>query len=483
MRTALDLAAGVPWLITPEALDQLLAIAARERLDLDAVERAHARWETSPEAIALRDMARLDGAAYATVRDGVATVPVRGPMFRYANLMTMLSGATSTQMLARDFQLAIDSPDVRAVVVNYDTPGGQADGIAELAAAMRAARGRKPIVAYVGDWAASAGYWLATAADEIVLSPTGKVGSIGAVMVGSDASMREAQQGVRRTVFRSSVSPLKNPDPGSSAGQAEIQALLDALAERFVAAVAENRGVTVETVIAEFGQGGLVPKPEEAIARGMADRIGSFESLIAELAAAGSNRVIVGAAAAARSKPKMEPITSAAALAAAYPNLVNEIRAAARGPEITADLVARDHPVVATALRAEAVAAERERISKIMGRTLPGHAALRDQAVSSGMAYADFLDAQTAAEQQKGARLLAGLKTDEDKLPKIEASPNAGAAPAAAAGAVDPEAPLEERAKAEWDKSAALRTEFGAFETFLAFRKADEGGQVRILKQ
>jgi ClpP class serine protease len=80
-----------------------------------------------------------------TVRDGVATIPVRGPLFRYANLFTMISGATSYETLATDLQQAIDDPKVRGIILMIDSPGGEVNGSAELANMIFDARGKKTL--------------------------------------------------------------------------------------------------------------------------------------------------------------------------------------------------------------------------------------------------------------------------------------------------------------------------------------------------
>ena len=119
-----------------------------------------------PEALEARLGRPLDNTRAVSIRDGVAVIPITGPIMRYANLFTRISGATSTQELATDLQTALDSPQVRAIVLNIDSPGGEASGINELADMIHASRGKKPIKAYVGGTGASAAYWIASAADE-----------------------------------------------------------------------------------------------------------------------------------------------------------------------------------------------------------------------------------------------------------------------------------------------------------------------------
>jgi len=262
---AFDVAQSVPWVITEPALHNILRITNREDIDIAAVE---ARLGHT-----------LDNSRTVTMRDGVATIPVTGPIFRRADLFTELSGATSTETMAKDLTTALDDPDVGAIILDIDSPGGEAFGVAELSAMIYAARGQKPITAYVDGLGASAAYWIASAADDIVLSTTAFVGSIGAVIAVRDPTKAKSAD----IEFVSSQSPNKRSDPTTERGKNQIQAIVDALASVFVADVARYRAVTEETVLSDFGQGALV-MGQSAVDAGMADRIGSYESLLAHMA-------------------------------------------------------------------------------------------------------------------------------------------------------------------------------------------------------
>ncbi|WP_300616088.1 S49 family peptidase, partial [Dokdonella sp.] len=272
MIDAFRIAASRPWYIQRESLESILAVADRQG-DVEALQTRLGR--------------PLDNTRAVSMRDGVAVIPVTGPIFRYANLFTSISGATSTQELATDIQTALDNPYVRAIVLDFDSPGGEATGISELARLIAGARDRKRIVAYGGGIVASAAYWLASAADEIVIDDTAMLGSIGVVMSYLDTSERDAKAGVRRVEIVSSQSPDKRIDPATESGRAKVQATVDALAGLFVDAVAANRDVTVDTVLTDFGQGGVLVGAA-AVAAGMADRLGSLESVIAQLAGSAS---------------------------------------------------------------------------------------------------------------------------------------------------------------------------------------------------
>lgn len=272
MIDAFHLAASRPWVIQAEALETVLAVANRLG---------------DPEALQAKIGRPLDNTRKVVMRDGVAVIPVTGPIFRYANLFTELSGATSTGMLARDIQAALDNDYVRGIVLEINSPGGEAAGINELSKLIRAGSKRKRIIAYGDNAVASGAYWLAAAANEIVIDETAHLGSIGVVMSYLDARKRDEKADVRVMEVVSSQSPDKRVDPNTDEGRSKVQTLVDQLAAVFVAAVADYRKTTADKVLSDFGRGGVLIG-EHAIKAGMADRIGSLESVIAELAGSAS---------------------------------------------------------------------------------------------------------------------------------------------------------------------------------------------------
>ena len=286
---------GQPWAITEGYLQLMLQIAARQNLDVEAVERQLGR--------------RLENTQTVQERAGVAIIPVTGPIFRYANLFAAVSGATSIQTLARDFSVALNNPDVRAILLNIDSPGGEANGVAEFAEMVYQARGTKPIWAYVGGTGASAAYWIASTADRIVAHETAMLGSIGVI-----AAIPTDEEG--EITFVSAQSPRKAMNPETDEGKQDIQYVLDTLAQHFVETVARNRGVTADTVLADFGQGAVLIG-KDAVAAGLADRLGTFEATLAELARGKSEATQTVAAAAPRIQVHVAPGVPAASLDAA----------------------------------------------------------------------------------------------------------------------------------------------------------------------
>ena len=256
-----------PWAITQPALAQILDVIDRrvhEAVDVDAV-AAHLGRPL------------LNTGGQVTVRDKVAVMDITGPIFRYANIFTMISGATSVEDLGLNLQTALETQGVEQIVLNVNSPGGQVDGINEVADMIRAADAKKPVTAYVGGLGASAGYWLASAARKIVVNESAFLGSIGAVV-----AYEERSASGKRYEFVSSQSPRKRPDPATEAGREQYQQMADSAAQLFIDRVAKFRGVSSEDVINKFG-GGATLMGNDAVRAGMADSLGSFEGLIEQL--------------------------------------------------------------------------------------------------------------------------------------------------------------------------------------------------------
>lgn len=407
----------VPLRVLDALLTQQWAIQEDHlRAMVEVVNRDHG---PALEALASRRDKPLDNTHRTTVRDGVAIVPVVGPLFRYANLFTMLSGASSLGTIATDFQAALDDRTVRAILLNVDSPGGEVNGIAEMASMVMAARGRKKIAAHIGHSGASGAYWIASAAELVTAAPTALVGSVGAVMTIRDTRKVDEARGIRTIEIVSSQSPDKRVDPATDAGVAKLQAVVDRIAEEFVSAVANQRGVTTEKVLADFGKGGLLVGADAARA-GMVDGVSTFESvlasLIAETTGGGDQR---------RSfftmERKMTEITTVAALRAAYPNLVAQIEtdaaASARAEGEKAGRIAgiaEGETAGKTAGATEGAAAERARIAGIQAHQVPGTEKLVAEMVADGKTTPDQAAARILGEvRAQGPRALAALKKDE----------------------------------------------------------------------
>lgn len=270
MTNLLPLLAQQRWAMEVPMLRQCAAIAQRYATDDDRA-LALVRREDRRMALDTRGGVPFGDTQYVMQRGTTAIVSVIGPMFRYANLFTNVSGATATGLLAQEIQAALDHRQIERLLLVLDSPGGAIDGIDELASLIASAG--KPVIAFVDGTAASAAYWIASAADAIVTSSTGRLGSIGVVAT----VFRDDTEGYVEIVSRHAAD--KRIDIDTSHGQAVVQAEVDALETVFLDTVAGYRLLTPSDIIALHGG---VRIGADAVAAGLADRTGTFESLFME---------------------------------------------------------------------------------------------------------------------------------------------------------------------------------------------------------
>lgn len=219
------------------------------------------------------------------LRDGVAVVRIRGIMAKASSpldrlILSILGGTDTAQARAAVLEAAA-APDVNAIVLYVDSPGGFVSGVGDLADAVQEARGRKPVVAYIEDLGASAAYYVAAQADSVTVNPSGLVGSIGVYSVLYDLSGAAAAAGVRVVVVASSELKGTSVDgaPVSDAAIAETRRLVDGRNAQFVEAVARGRGVSLAQ--ARAWATGQVHFAADALRLGLVDGVGSLEGALA----------------------------------------------------------------------------------------------------------------------------------------------------------------------------------------------------------
>jgi signal peptide peptidase SppA len=214
----------------------------------------------------------------------VAVLPIFGTIVPRADLFSEFSGGTSAEVLTRKFRSLVNDPNVGAIVLDVDSPGGAVSGVEEVASEIFKARGSKPIIAVANHLAASAAYWIATAADELVVTPSGEVGSIGVFAGHQDISGALETEGVKITLVNAGKFKVEgNPyEPLSEEARAAIQSRVDDYYNAFTRDVARHRGVKQSEVKGGFGEGRVVGA-KEAVALGMADRVGTLDQVISDL--------------------------------------------------------------------------------------------------------------------------------------------------------------------------------------------------------
>lgn len=279
---------NTPLLIDPRKL-QAIVHAIGPRLGVE-IEVPEASWPAEKRAFD-PEWNSWDRSVFATVTEGVAVLDVTGTLVHKGAWLGSYSGLTSYDGLSEQLARLVARDDVRALLLNVHSGGGEVAGCFDFVDEIHSLRGKLPIVALAADAACSAAYAIASAADEIVVTQTGEVGSVGVVLTHFDYSRMAEDMGVAVThIYAGKEKVLGSPyKPLSDADRKKLQSEVDALYELFVAKVARNRGLDADAV---RGTEARVYLAEDAINAGLADRIASGRQVLEELKA----RVSLGAA-------------------------------------------------------------------------------------------------------------------------------------------------------------------------------------------
>lgn len=270
------------WALDPVVMYRLAAIIERHAagIRLDAVEIVQVIGG-APQAATVRR-------AVAASSQGVAVLPLYGVVAHRAHMVANVSGpgGTSTEIFGRNLRAALADDQVGAILLDVDSPGGSVAGTPELVDLIYQSRGQdKPIVASANALAASAAYWIASAADEFVVTPSGSVGSIGVLAAHEDRSEEAAKVGRKVTyVTAGKYKAEGNPhEPLGDEARAEVQRMVDHAYGVMVDSIARNRGVSAQVVREQYGEG-RVFHAKQALAAGMVDRVETFDETLARLA-------------------------------------------------------------------------------------------------------------------------------------------------------------------------------------------------------
>lgn len=394
---------NTPLLLHPQKLDAIIAglgqrLLGMESLQIDAAQ-VSPRAALPAEMFTTRKGERTERGY--RVNEGVAVISAMGALVHRTRLEADSSLLIGYNDLAADMEDALAQPEVHAIALVLDSPGGEVSGAFELADRIYAARGRKPIVAVADGMAASAAYLAASAADEVVLTTTSYVGSIGVVMRHVDYSRALANEGINVShIFAGEHKVDGNPyQPLPTSVREHLQADIEGLYQMFVQAVAKHRGMEEQAV---RDTRAAVYRGVAGVAARLADRIGTADAVIADLSArrarsypagAGMSIQLQGAsmgdpqtiqpAAAAPAEPSSATVAAPAAASAAAP------AAAAAAPQGLEQA------------RAEGAQAERARVSAILGHAnAAANPALAQTCIAGGLTAEQaqgVLDAAPAA--------------------------------------------------------------------------------------
>ncbi len=218
--------------------------------------------------------------------DGIAIVPVIGTLVARSGYLGAASGLTAYSDIAESIEAAATDPGIRAILLDVDSSGGEVGGLFDLVDHIQAIRSQcgKPIWAVADEAALSAAYAIACTADRLYVTQTGEVGSVGVVAVHRDESGADAQAGLAWTFVHAGAAKVDgNPhQPLSDSARDALQTDVNALYGRFVALVARCRKQPPEAIRATEA---TVYRGDQAVAAGLADKVGTLRVALADLGA------------------------------------------------------------------------------------------------------------------------------------------------------------------------------------------------------
>ena len=256
---------GTPLLVHRAKLDVILA-AMGERLGL-----------TAPAV----DLALPLPKPVTASPTGIAVIPVYGTLVKRSLGMEAASGLTSYSEIAALLDTALADPMVTGILLDIDSPGGEASGSFELARRVREAAALKPVWAVANDAAYSAAYAIAASAQRLYVTETGGVGSIGVIALHVDQSVKDATDGYRYTAVTAGAhkNDYSTHEPLSDAAKSELQGEVDRLYAIFTEHVAAMRGLGLEAVRAT--EAGLY-FGGNAVTQGLADGVQTLDATLTE---------------------------------------------------------------------------------------------------------------------------------------------------------------------------------------------------------
>ncbi|MFC0140360.1 S49 family peptidase [Erwinia mallotivora] len=268
---------NTPLALHPRKAEVVMAALA-ERFGIAHVSRAGA-WDFDDDEDFSRS-ARED-CGYDNL-EGIAVIPVHGTLVQKLGSLRPYSGMTGYDGIRHAYLSALADPDVKAICLDIDSPGGEVAGCFDLVDEIYQARGVKPVHAILTECAYSAAYAIASAADRIVVPRTGGVGSIGVIVMHVDWSQKIKSDGLQVTIItygdhKAETNPYV---PLSDVARASLQDEVDAMGRLFVETVARNRGITDDIIRKTQAACFMAP---DGVRLGLADAVAAPDAAFNEL--------------------------------------------------------------------------------------------------------------------------------------------------------------------------------------------------------
>jgi signal peptide peptidase SppA len=274
-----------PWLITPEMHKTICNIV-----------EAHARGGDSEEAqhAVAAAMGKSESKRIFSVAGSTAVIPIEGVIGRkYADCLNS-SGVVSIDIAERMMKAAADDPTIDSLCLVFDSPGGVAMGVPEVATTISGINERKPVMAFIDGLCCSAGYWLASQCSAIYAISSAEIGSIGAYMAFLDDSRQLTEAGLFVEMFKSGEHKAMGMPHQKRGARVSIsdeqcamfQKRIDELGNTFKAAVRSGRGRQISDDVMQ-GQSFSI---EESLKHGLIDNVTDFAGVLRDAATLGKLR-------------------------------------------------------------------------------------------------------------------------------------------------------------------------------------------------
>ena len=326
--------------------------------------------------------------------DGIYVLPVVGGLMHRGDSLDAMCGAQSYTYLQNQLVAALAEPKVKGILLDVDSPGGEAVGCFEFADTIRDAAKQKPIWSIANGMACSAAYAVACSASKFFVTPSGEVGSIGVVLMHMDVSKALDKAGVAVTFVYAGKHKIDgNPyAPLPASVKADLQEEIDLRYSMFVDQVAARRPMSTKeirkTEAACF-------TAERAVEIGLADEIASFDAVLTAF----SRELKPGFA-------RPSPIGAA---------MTQQTQAPASAQLFTATEMAEAQATARANARAEAEAAHAPALADAYARGRTDAAAIMQHEAARGrMSTAMQFAADVEFSVEKATKVLATIPAAED---------------------------------------------------------------------
>ena len=391
---------SAPWGIIPDKLFEIQEIY-NTHLKGDKIDISQFKAKDDKKSEA-------DDQRYQVV-NGIAIIPIHGVIAKRMNLFSQISGGVSTQLVGQDIAEAIADDDISGILLDIDSPGGTVDGTQELANIIFEGRDKKPIIAYSDGMAASAAYWIGSAAHEFYISgDTVHIGSIGVVASHQDYSEYEKKQGIKTTeIYAGKYKRISSQyEPLTKDGKQDIQDQVDYIYSVFVGQVAKHKNVSNEQVVKNMADGRIFIG-KQAITAGLVDGVSTINQAIDRLSMLSSddieNNIML----------KGEAIMNIKDFESKHPEMYKEVEEKAYAKGESSGMAKG---------KIDGAKNECERIKSVESQSLAGHEKLINELKFDGKTTGEQA-AVKILQAEKNMRVSAANQLNVDAEPPVPASP------------------------------------------------------------